>query len=90
MITIRRRLLFMLLPALAILMLAGGVADYWVAVASTRNAYDRALLNTALALATTIRVENQRLRFSALQSRAQRKRPAYSFFSKSSAAELMQ
>ncbi|HEY5020164.1 MAG TPA: sensor histidine kinase N-terminal domain-containing protein, partial [Steroidobacteraceae bacterium] len=65
MMTIRRRLLLMLLPALAILMLIGGVADYWVAVASTRNAYDRALANTAFALTATIRVENQRLRFSA-------------------------
>jgi two-component system sensor histidine kinase TctE len=65
MMTIRRRLLYMLLPALAILMLIGGVADYWVAVASTRNAYDRALASTAFALTATIRSENQTLRFSA-------------------------
>lgn len=65
MMTIRRRLLLMLLPALAILMLIGGLADYWVAVASTRNAYDHALANTAFALTATIRVENQRLRFTA-------------------------
>jgi two-component system sensor histidine kinase TctE len=64
MMTIRRRLLLLLLPALAILMLIGGVVDYWVAVATTRNAYDRALANTAFALAGTLRVENQRLRFS--------------------------
>jgi two-component system sensor histidine kinase TctE len=56
--------LYLLLPALAILMLVGGVADYWVAVASTRNAYDRALASTAFALTTTIRSENQTLRFS--------------------------
>jgi two-component system sensor histidine kinase TctE len=65
MMTIRRRLLLMLLPALAILMLIGGLADYWVAVASTRNAYDHALANSAFALTATIRVENQRLRFFA-------------------------
>src|ERR1017187_5602995 len=64
MMTIRRRLLLLLLPALAMLMLIGGVVDYWVAVATTRNAYDRALANTAFALAGTLRVENQRLRFS--------------------------
>jgi two-component system, OmpR family, sensor histidine kinase TctE len=64
MITIRRRLLLLLLPALALLMLLGGVVDYWVAVATTRNAYDRALANTAFALAGSLRVENQSLRFS--------------------------
>ncbi len=64
MITIRRRLLLMLLPALAILMLLGGVADDWVAVATTRNAYDRALANTALALTATIRIEDGRLQFT--------------------------
>src|ERR1039458_10820071 len=64
MITIRRRLLLLLPPALPILMLIGGVVDYWVAVATTRNAYDRALANTAFALAAAIRVENQRLQFS--------------------------
>src|SRR5665213_1200061 len=65
MMTVRRRLLLILLPALAVLMLIGGLADYWVAVASTRNAYDHALANTAFALTATIRVENQRLRFFA-------------------------
>jgi hypothetical protein len=38
MMTIRRRLLLLLLPALALLMLIGGVVDYRVAVATTRNA----------------------------------------------------
>jgi len=64
MMTIRRRLLLLLLPALAILMLIGGVVDYWIAVSTTRDAYDRALANTAFALAANIRLENQRLRFS--------------------------
>src|SRR5476649_1147255 len=65
MMTIRRRLLLLLLPTLAILMLLGGVADYWVAVASTRNAYDRALASTAFALTATIHIDNQRLQFTA-------------------------
>jgi len=63
--TIRRRLLLLLLPALAILMLIGGVVDYRVAVATTRNAYDRALANAALALAANLRVdEGTRLRIN--------------------------
>src|ERR1700734_2074306 len=63
MMTMRRRLLLLLLPALALLMLIGGVVDYWIAVATTRDAYDRALANTAFALAADIRVENERLVF---------------------------
>jgi two-component system sensor histidine kinase TctE len=64
MMTVRRRLLLLLLPALALLMLIGGVVDYRVAVVTTRNAYDRALANTALALAANIQIEDGRLRFS--------------------------
>jgi two-component system sensor histidine kinase TctE len=65
MITIRRRLLLLLLPALALLMLVGGVVDYRVAVATTRDAYDRALANTAFVLAANVHVEQQGLIFSA-------------------------
>lgn len=64
MMTVRRRLLLLLLPALALLMLIGGAVDYRVAVVTTRNAYDRALANTALALAANLRVEDGQLRFS--------------------------
>jgi two-component system sensor histidine kinase TctE len=70
MMTIRRRLLLLLLPALALLMLIGGVVDYRVAVATTRNAYDRALANTALVLASEIRLDDQRLRFHAATGEA--------------------
>jgi two-component system, OmpR family, sensor histidine kinase TctE len=63
MMTIRRRLLLLLLPALALLMLIGGAVDYWIAAATTRDAYDRALANTAFALAADIRIEGQRLVF---------------------------
>ncbi len=41
--TIRWRLLLLLLPALAVLMTGGGMVDYWIAVATTRDALDRAL-----------------------------------------------
>jgi two-component system sensor histidine kinase TctE len=63
MMTMRRRLLLLLLPALALLMLIGGVVDYWIAAATTRDAYDRALANTAFALAADIRVEGERVLF---------------------------
>ncbi len=63
MMTIRRRLLSLLLPALALLMLVGGVVDYRVAILTTRNAYDQALANTAAAFAANIRLEDRQLRF---------------------------
>jgi two-component system sensor histidine kinase TctE len=63
MMTIRRRLLSLLLPALALLMVIGGVVDYRVAILTTRNAYDQALANTAAAFAANIRLEDGRLRF---------------------------
>jgi len=61
--TIRRRLLSLLLPALAVLMLIGGVVDYRVAILTTQNAYDQALANTAAAFAANIRIEDGKLRF---------------------------
>jgi len=64
MMTIRRRLLLTLLPALALLMLIGGVVDYRVAVATTRDAYDRALASTARSLAAQLHVEDGALRLS--------------------------
>jgi two-component system sensor histidine kinase TctE len=47
--TLRRRLLLLLLPSLALLMTAGALVDRWVALASTREAYDRALAGMAMA-----------------------------------------
>ena len=64
MMTIRRRLLLLLLPALAALMLLGGIADYRVAVVTTRDAYDRALASAAMALAADVHRDEQPLRFS--------------------------
>ncbi len=63
MTTVRQRLLLMLLPALALLMLFGGVVDYWIAVATTQKAYDGALASTALASAAYLHVDDGRLEF---------------------------
>ena len=65
--TIRQRLLLMLLPALALLMLLGGVADYWIAVATTRNAYDQALASAAVAAAASLRSEDGKWQLDAAQ-----------------------
>jgi two-component system sensor histidine kinase TctE len=64
MMTIRRRLLLLLLPALAILMLLGGLVDYWIALATTQNAYDQALTSTAFAAAAYLNVDNGKLVFT--------------------------
>ena len=61
MTTIRRRLLLLLLPALAVLMFLGGVVDYWVASATTRDAYDQALASSAQAAAASVRTEGGQL-----------------------------
>jgi two-component system, OmpR family, sensor histidine kinase TctE len=66
-ITIRRRLLLMLLPALVILMLVGGLVDYWVALSTTTRAYDRALASAALALSGNVRMDNGRVGFAPVQ-----------------------
>jgi len=68
--TIRQRLLLLLLPALALLLLLGGVADYWIAVATTRNAYDQALASAALAAAASLRSEDGKWQVSAAQRAA--------------------
>jgi two-component system sensor histidine kinase TctE len=70
MMTIRQRLLLLLLPALVILMLLGGLADYWIAVATTRNAYDQALASVAVAAAASLRSEDGRPQISAAQRAA--------------------
>lgn len=49
--SLRSRLLSRLVPAMLVLLLAGAVAAYWVAWRSATKAYDRALFDTALAVA---------------------------------------
>jgi len=75
MMTIRQRLLLLLLPALVILMLLGGLADYWIAVATTRNAYDQALASVAAAAAASLHSDDGRLQISAAQRAAITRRP---------------
>jgi two-component system, OmpR family, sensor histidine kinase TctE len=70
MMTIRQRLLLLLLPALVILMLLGGLADYWIAVATTRNAYDQALASVAVAAAASLRSDDGKLQIGAAQRAA--------------------
>lgn len=70
MMTIRRRLLVLLLPALALLMLLGGLVDYWIAAATTRTAYDQALASAAYATAAYLRIDAGELRFDLSSERA--------------------
>lgn len=55
--TLRRRLLLLLLPSLALLLLAGALVDRWVALASTREAYDRALAGMVMAAAAYLQAD---------------------------------
>lgn len=48
--SLRFLLLRWLLPAMLVLLLAGAVTAYWVALRSATKAYDRALFDTALAI----------------------------------------
>lgn len=70
MTTIRRRLLMLLLPALAALMLVGGVVDYWVASATTRDAYDQGLASSAQAAAVSVRTERGQLEINPVAAQA--------------------
>jgi len=63
--SIRRRLLIFLLPSLAVLMLAGVYINYRAAMLFVREAYDRRLADSALALSTNIRVEGSSIRVDA-------------------------
>lgn len=54
--SLRRQLLLRLLPAMLLLIVAGAFVAYSVALRSAVHAYDRALLDSALALAGQIRV----------------------------------
>ena len=54
--SIRRRLLFFLIPSLLFLVLCAGVLTYGVALSVATSAYDRSLLDPALDMAENIRV----------------------------------
>ena len=60
--SIRRRLLLFLLPPLVVLMVVGAFANYRAATIFVRDAYDRRLGNTAVALAGRITVVGDQIR----------------------------
>lgn len=66
--TLRRRLLLLLLPSLALLLMAGALVDRWVALASTREAYDRALSGMAMAAVAYLQADAATAQFSAQTS----------------------
>ena len=55
-LSIHRRLLILLLPPLALLMVAGGFADYRASMAFMRTAYDQSLTDAAFAQAALLKV----------------------------------
>lgn len=61
--SIRRQLLYWLVPTVAALLAIGAVTAYGVVLESATRAYDRALFDGALALARQVRREGNRLRF---------------------------
>src|ERR1017187_4487952 len=60
-LSIHRRLLILLLPPLALLMLAGGVAVYRASMVFMRTAYDQSLADAAFAQAALIKVADGRV-----------------------------
>lgn len=54
--SLRYQLVRRLLPAMLAMLIAGAATAYWVALHSATLAYDRSLLNTALAISEQIRV----------------------------------
>lgn len=56
--SLRQLLLGWLLPPLVLLLAAGAIAAYQITLRAATQAYDRALLDGALALAKQIRIEN--------------------------------
>jgi two-component system sensor histidine kinase TctE len=63
--SIRRRLLIFLLPPLVVLMLAGVYANYRAAMLFVQAAYDRRLADSALALATPIKIAGREIHVDA-------------------------
>lgn len=60
--SLRRLLMGWLLPALIALLLAGALTAYLVALHNANRAYDRALLDTSLAIAAQVKIEQGRTR----------------------------
>lgn len=62
--TIRRRLLLLMGPALGLLMLITALIDYRIAIVATRTSYDQALAGVAHATAALLSTDNGVLRFA--------------------------
>lgn len=58
--SLRQLLLGWLLPSLVILLVVGAIAAYLITLSAATQAYDRALLDEALAIAKQVRIENGR------------------------------
>lgn len=56
--SIRKRLLALLLPSAVVILVAGTLGDYFTAIAPFREAYDQALIDTAIAVAGRVTVRN--------------------------------
>ena len=59
-LSLRRTLIDRLLPATLLLLLAGAVAAYWIALRSATKAYDRSLLDTAFAISEQLQLADGR------------------------------
>lgn len=59
-LSLRRTLIDRLLPATLLLLLAGAVAAYWIALRSATKAYDRSLLDTAFAISEQLQLTDGR------------------------------
>src|SRR5580704_542428 len=60
-LSIHRRLLILLLPPLAVLMVVGGFADYRASMVFMRTAYDQSLADAAFAQAGLIKVSDGKI-----------------------------
>jgi two-component system sensor histidine kinase TctE len=78
--SIHRRLLILLLPPLALLMVAGGFADYRASMVFMRNAYDQSLADAAFAQAALIKVSDGKIYAPVPASPAPRANRAEKFY----------
>lgn len=64
--SLRQSLLAWLLPGVAALLVASGIASYYIASSNATEAYDRSLLNLALGLANQAQMRDGKLHFELL------------------------
>lgn len=69
--SLRQLLLSWLLPGVAVLLLVSGISSYYVASKNATQAYDRSLLNLALALAKQAQLKDGEVRFELLSQASQ-------------------